>query len=115
MPVFKETAGKAVVLGAGNCNGDAACRDDFYSDPMAVGYYKDHVKRIVTRVNTFNGRTYRHGPCHCLPSARLQRGQPKTSRILMLYQIGRSASETQTDWGLAWSKAATLAPCVMQR
>lgn len=26
---------------------------------MAVGYYKDHVKRIVTRVNTFNGRAYR--------------------------------------------------------
>ena len=85
MPSLRETAGKAVVLGAGNCNGDAACRDDFYSDPVAVGYYKDHVKRIVTRVNTFNGRTYRHGPCHCLPSARLQRGQPRTSKTLMLY------------------------------
>lgn len=56
-----------LLLSAGNCNGDAACRDDFYSDPVAVGYYKDHVRRIVTRVNTFNGRAYRRGsqinPC----------------------------------------------------
>ena len=50
---------------AGNCNGDATCRDDFYSDPVAVGYYKDHVRRIITRVNTFNGRAYRQGtPLH---------------------------------------------------
>ena len=50
----------SVLCCAGNCNGDATCRDDFYSDPVAVGYYKDHVRRIVTRVNTFNGRAYRY-------------------------------------------------------
>lgn len=44
---------------AGNCNGDSMCRDDFFSDPVAVGYYKDHVKTILNRVNTFNQRLYR--------------------------------------------------------
>ena len=44
---------------AGNCNGDSTCRDDFYSDPVAVGYYKDHVKTILNRVNSFNQRLYR--------------------------------------------------------
>ena len=53
---------------AGNCNGDSTCRDDFYSDPVAVGYYKDHVKKLLNRVNIFNGRLYRcclHAHC-CL-------------------------------------------------
>lgn len=45
---------------AGNCNGDVTCRDDFYSDPVAVGYYKDHVKKLINRVNTFNQRLYRY-------------------------------------------------------
>ena len=44
----------------GNCNGDSMCRDDFYSDPVAVGYYKDHVKKLLNRVNTFNQRLYRY-------------------------------------------------------
>ena len=45
--------------GAGTCNGDTTCRDDFYSDPVAVGYYKDHVKMWLNRRNTFTGRLYR--------------------------------------------------------
>ena len=48
---------------SGNCNGDATCRDDFYSDPVAVGYYKDHVKKLLNRVNVFNGRLYRSCCC----------------------------------------------------
>ena len=47
------------MLPSGNCNGDSMCRDDFYSDPVAVGYYKDHVKKLLNRVNTFNQRLYR--------------------------------------------------------
>ena len=46
-------------LCTGNCNGDSTCRDDFYSDPVAVGYYKDHVSKLLNRVNVFNGRLYR--------------------------------------------------------
>ena len=48
--------------GAGTCNGDTTCRDDFYSDPVAVGYYKDHVKMWLNRRNTFTGRLYRCAP-----------------------------------------------------
>ena len=44
---------------AGTCNGETTCRDDFYSDPVAVGYYKDHVKMWLSRRNTFTGRLYR--------------------------------------------------------
>ncbi len=44
---------------AGNCNGDSTCRDDFFSDQVAIQYYKDHVKTILNRVNTFNQRLYR--------------------------------------------------------
>ena len=70
--------------GAGTCNGDTACRDDFYSDPVAVGYYKDHVKMWLNRHNTFTGRLYRcararqagklayPGPCRL--------GKPETSK-----------------------------------
>ena len=45
--------------GSGTCKGDSTCRDNFYRDPVAVGYYKDHVKKLLTRTNTFNGRLYR--------------------------------------------------------
>ncbi|CAL8463261.1 g2795 [Coccomyxa elongata] len=48
--------------GSGNCNGDSTCRDDFFSDPVAIGYYKDHVKKLINRVNTFNQRLYREDP-----------------------------------------------------
>ena len=48
---------------AGTCNGDTACRDDFFSDPMAAQYYRDHVKTVLTRVNSINGRLYR---CVCM-------------------------------------------------
>jgi hypothetical protein len=46
---------------AGTCNGDTTCRDDFYSDPTAIGYYKDHVKMWLNRRNTLTGRLYRCG------------------------------------------------------
>lgn len=55
-----------VMTPPGNCNGDSMCRDDFYSDPVAVGYYKDHVKKLLNRVNTFNQRLYRYLQA-CMP------------------------------------------------
>ena len=72
-------------LHAGNCNGDAPCRDDFYSDPVAVGYYKDHVRSIITRVNTFNGRVYRQGLQHhnLTDPNELQHVQRRTSPCLL--------------------------------
>ncbi|CAL8463534.1 g3068 [Coccomyxa elongata] len=35
---------------------------DFYTDPTIMGWYKDYVKTIITRVNTINGRTYGSDP-----------------------------------------------------
>ena len=55
----KDSALHCNLPGAGTCNGDTTCRDDFYSDPVAVGYYKDHVKMWLNRRNTFTGRLYR--------------------------------------------------------
>ena len=59
LPLFNTEHSLVPIMGAGNCNGDSTCRDDFFSDPVAVGYYKDHVKTILNRVNTFNQRLYR--------------------------------------------------------
>ncbi|XP_068649041.1 mannan endo-1,4-beta-mannosidase 5-like [Aristolochia californica] len=36
--------------------------DDFYTNPVVKGYYKNHVKRALTRVNTMTKTTYRDDP-----------------------------------------------------
>ncbi|GAB4816952.1 hypothetical protein N2152v2_003998 [Parachlorella kessleri] len=36
--------------------------EDFFSDPTAKQLYKDHVKALLTRVNTINGRVYKDDP-----------------------------------------------------
>lgn len=54
-----------VAVPAGTCNGDTACRDNFFSDPMAAQYYRDHVRTVLTRVNSINGRLYRCGCWAC--------------------------------------------------
>ncbi|KAL3513304.1 hypothetical protein ACH5RR_026021 [Cinchona calisaya] len=36
--------------------------DDFYTHPIIRGYYKDHVKRVVTRFNTITGIAYKDDP-----------------------------------------------------
>lgn len=100
MSGFSSSAGEAVILAAGNCNGDAACRDDFYSDPVAVGYYKDHVKRIVTRVNTFNGRTYRHSALPSLSFIQFTAWPPNSKQDLdaSLDSVLPYAPENQREW-----------------
>lgn len=47
----------------GQCPGDGACRDAFFSDPVAVGFYRNHVQAILNRNNTYNGRVYKYAPC----------------------------------------------------
>nr|XP_027093945.1 mannan endo-1,4-beta-mannosidase 5-like [Coffea arabica] len=39
-------------------NGD----DDFYTNPTIKGYYKDHIRRVVTRFNTITRISYRDDP-----------------------------------------------------
>lgn len=36
--------------------------DQFFSDPRAIRWYKEHVRRIVTRVNSVTGVPYREDP-----------------------------------------------------
>ncbi|KAL5129651.1 Mannan endo-1,4-beta-mannosidase 5 [Glycine soja] len=36
--------------------------DDFYTNPVVKGYYKNHVKRILTRINTITKTAYRDEP-----------------------------------------------------
>jgi mannan endo-1,4-beta-mannosidase len=48
--------------GHGKCNGQLACRDDFWRDSYATGLYKNHIRAVLLRVNTFSGRVYRDDP-----------------------------------------------------
>ena len=48
--------------GAGKCNGQLACRDDFWRDSYAAELYKNHIRAVLLRVNTFSGRVYRDDP-----------------------------------------------------
>ncbi|KAJ4965786.1 hypothetical protein NE237_017635 [Protea cynaroides] len=36
--------------------------DDFYTNSVVKGYYKDHVKRVLTRFNTITGTVYKDDP-----------------------------------------------------
>ena len=36
--------------------------DDFFSDRNAINLYKNHVKTVLTRVNTVTGQTYGSDP-----------------------------------------------------
>ena len=50
------------LAGEGRCDGELACRDDFFSDPYARRLYKNHVAAVIGRVNTFTGVRYRDDP-----------------------------------------------------
>ena len=45
-----------------NWAGGSTIHEDFFSDPKAKRYYKDHVKVLLERKNTVNGREYRNDP-----------------------------------------------------
>ncbi|KAK9054289.1 hypothetical protein SSX86_025367 [Deinandra increscens subsp. villosa] len=36
--------------------------DDFYTNPIVKGYYKNHVQRVITRINTITQIAYSHDP-----------------------------------------------------
>ncbi|OEL15289.1 Mannan endo-1,4-beta-mannosidase 4 [Dichanthelium oligosanthes] len=43
-------------------HGDLADADDFFNSTVVKGYYKNHVKTVLTRVNTMTGVAYRDDP-----------------------------------------------------
>ncbi|KAK9917541.1 hypothetical protein WJX75_005540 [Coccomyxa subellipsoidea] len=89
--------------GSGNCNGDVTCRDDFYSDPVAVGYYKDHVKKLINRVNTFNQRLYREDPT--IFGYNLM-NEPRSQAEL--YIIKRTTTDGSKDYNISYNPGDDL-------
>ncbi|CAK9185138.1 unnamed protein product [Ilex paraguariensis] len=47
---------------ARNAGAQINSNDDFYTNPVLKGYYKNHVKRVLTRFNTITGIAYRDDP-----------------------------------------------------
>ncbi len=43
-------------------SGSGGSHDDFYTDARVKAWYKDHVMKVLTRVNTFTGVAYRDDP-----------------------------------------------------
>ncbi|KAL6893767.1 hypothetical protein ACP4OV_007865 [Aristida adscensionis] len=43
-------------------HGDLAADDDFFNSTVVKGYYKDHAKAVLTRVNSFTGVAYKDDP-----------------------------------------------------
>ncbi|KAJ0975475.1 hypothetical protein J5N97_017440 [Dioscorea zingiberensis] len=60
---WEEYGGKAQYVKWGREAGlNLTCDDDFFSDPTIKGYYKAHVKMILTRVNTITNVMYKDDP-----------------------------------------------------
>ncbi|KAK7263951.1 hypothetical protein RJT34_31551 [Clitoria ternatea] len=47
---------------AKSCGVPVTNDDDFYTNPVVKGYYKDHVKRVLTRINTITKTAYKDEP-----------------------------------------------------
>ncbi|GMH38575.1 hypothetical protein BSKO_06459 [Bryopsis sp. KO-2023] len=48
--------------GNGTCNGEFACRDEFFTNPYTRQMYKNHIQTTLMRKNSINGRVYRDDP-----------------------------------------------------
>ncbi|XP_073003583.1 mannan endo-1,4-beta-mannosidase 5-like [Typha latifolia] len=57
---FKDFGGRAQYVDwARNAGAAVTNEDDFYTNPVVKGYYKNHVQSILTRVNTITKMAYR--------------------------------------------------------
>lgn len=60
---YKDFGGRAqYVQWENNATGLQISEDDFYTNPNVKDYYKNHVKRIMTRNNSLNGVAYKNDP-----------------------------------------------------
>ena len=60
---FKDYGGKAQYIQWGrNAGLNISSDDDFYTNPTVKGYYKNHVKKVMTRVNSISGIAYKDDP-----------------------------------------------------
>ncbi|KAF5780488.1 putative mannan endo-1,4-beta-mannosidase [Helianthus annuus] len=60
---FKDFGGRPqYVEWARNSGVQVSSYDDFYTNPIVKGYYKNHVQRVITRINTITQIAYSHDP-----------------------------------------------------
>ncbi|KDP28371.1 hypothetical protein JCGZ_14142 [Jatropha curcas] len=60
---FKEYGGKAQYVEWARQRGQQlSSDDDFYTNPTVKAYYKNHIKAVLTRVNSITGVTYKDDP-----------------------------------------------------
>lgn len=60
---YKDYGGRAQYVQWGrNAGQKVNSDDDFYTNPTVKGYYKNHVKTVITRVNSINGIAYKDDP-----------------------------------------------------
>lgn len=71
----------------------SACknRDLFYSDPSARGLYRDHIRAVLTRVNSFTGQPYYNSPA-------------------IFAWVSRRPNPHKPMWNLSSSPAGTCTP-----
>nr|GMC47910.1 mannan endo-1,4-beta-mannosidase 7-like [Ipomoea batatas] len=60
---YKDFGGKSqYVEWARNQGQNCSSEDDFYTNAVVKGYYKNHIKAVLTRNNTFTGLAYKDDP-----------------------------------------------------
>ncbi|ERN03202.1 mannan endo-1,4-beta-mannosidase 7 [Amborella trichopoda] len=60
---YKDLGGRPqYVQWAGNQGQSLNSDDDFYTNPVVKGYYKNHVKSVISRVNSMSGVAYKDDP-----------------------------------------------------
>ncbi|CAL9086362.1 unnamed protein product [Musa acuminata var. zebrina] len=60
---YKDFGGRAqYVQWASNAGSAVGGEDDFYTNPVVKGYYKNHVQRVLTRINTITNVAYKDDP-----------------------------------------------------
>ncbi|RVW60076.1 Mannan endo-1,4-beta-mannosidase 5 [Vitis vinifera] len=60
---YKDFGGRPqYVSWARNAGAPVNSDDDFYTNEVVKGYYKNHVKRVLTRINTITGVAYKDDP-----------------------------------------------------
>ncbi|XP_076946666.1 mannan endo-1,4-beta-mannosidase 5-like [Bidens hawaiensis] len=56
---YKDFGGRSQYVGwARNSGVQISSDDDFYTNPIVQGYYKNHVQRVITRINTITNIAY---------------------------------------------------------
>ncbi|XP_071710669.1 mannan endo-1,4-beta-mannosidase 5-like isoform X2 [Rutidosis leptorrhynchoides] len=57
---YKDFGGRSQYVNWARSSGvQISSDDDFYTNPIVKGYYKNHVERVITRINTINRIAYR--------------------------------------------------------